>query len=68
MDGICICCDEHTAGGSLIGECGVASSVAGVGVAGATAGCVTAWVAGAGVDVVGATSLMADVSALTASG
>ena len=41
---------------------------AGVGVAGATAGGLTAWVAGAGADVVGATSPMADVSGLTASG
>ena len=42
--------------------------VAGVSVAGETAvGCLTAWVAGADVDVVGATLSMLDVSGLTAS-
>ena len=62
VDGICVQCGKHTAGYSLHRVCGVAAGVAGVGVAGATAGILTALVAGPGPDVAGATSPIADVS------
>ena len=51
------------------GVCSVAADAAGVGVVGAIAvGSLTAWLAGADVDVACATSPMLDVSGLTASG
>ena len=37
VDGVCVCCGEHTAGGALHGVCSVAAGAAGVGVTGATA-------------------------------
>ena len=52
----------------MCGVCSVATGAASVGVAGAKAvGGLTAWVAGADADAVGATSPMLDVSGLTAS-
>ena len=69
MDGICVHCGECTVGRSLHGVCSVADGAAGVGIAGATAvGNLTTWVAGADVDVAGATFPMLDISGLTASG
>ena len=69
MGGICVCCDEHTAGRALHGVCSVAAGAAGVGVVDATAvGSLTAWAAGADVDAAGATLPMLDVSGLTAFG
>ena len=68
-DGICFHCGEHTAGRALQGVCSVPAGAAGVSVVGATAvGGLTAWVAGADVDAVGAILPMLDVSGLTASG
>ena len=68
VDGICVCCGEHTAGRALHGVCSVAAGAAGVGVVGATAvGGLTAWVARADADAAGTISLMLDVSGLTAS-
>ena len=67
MDGICVHCGEHTAGRALCGICSAAAGAAGVGVVGTTAvGSLTAWVVGADGDAAGATSLMLDVSGLTA--
>ena len=63
MDGICIHCGEHNAGGSLHGVFDVAAGPADVSVAGFITGGLTAWVAGVGAGVSGATSLIADVSA-----
>ena len=67
VDGVHICCGEHTAGRVLHGVCSVAAGAAGV--LGATAvGSLTAWVARADIDAASATLPMLDVSALTASG
>ena len=69
MDGICVHCGKHTAGGALHLVCCVAAGAPGVGVAGATdVDGLTAWVEGAYVDAAGAISPMLDVSGLTASG
>ena len=69
VDGICVCCGNHTAGRALCGICSVAAGAAGVGVAGATAvGSLTTWVAGADVDAAATTLPLLDVSGLTASG
>ena len=68
MNGICVCCGEHTAGGAFHGVCSVAAGAAGVGVVGAIfVGNLTAWVAGADVDEAGATLPTLYVSCLTAS-
>ena len=68
VDGICVCCDEHTAGRALHGVCSVAAGIAGVGVVGATAvGSLTTWMEGADVDSAGAILPMLDVSGLTVS-
>ena len=69
VDGICVCCVEHTAGRALNGVCSVAAGTAGVGIMGATAvGGLTTWVTGADAAAAGATLQMLDVSGLTASG
>ena len=69
VDGICVCCGEHTAGRSLHGVCSVAASTASVGAVGATAvGSLTALVAGGDADAAGAMLPILDVSGLTASG
>ena len=69
VDSICVHCGKCTAGRALCRVCSVAAGAAGVGVVGAIAvGSLTAWVAGADVDVAGATSARLDVSGLTASG
>ena len=67
VDGICVHC-ECTAGRALCGVCSVTAVSAGVGVVGATAvGSLTGWVAGADIDVAGATLPILDVSGLTTS-
>ena len=69
VDGMCVCCGEHTAGRALHGVCSVAAGAAGVGVVGATEfGSINAWVAGADVDAAVTTLPMLDVSGLTAAG
>ena len=68
VDGVCVHCDKCTAGRALHGVCSVDAGAAGVGVVGATAvGGLTTWEAGADVHAAGATSLMLDISGLTAS-
>ena len=69
MNGVCVNCDKCTAGRALHGVCSVAAGAAGIGVGGATAiGDLTACVAGADMDAVGATLAMLYVFGLTASG
>ena len=68
VDGICVHCDEHSAGRPLHGVCSVAAGASDVGFMGTAAvGSLTAWVAGADVDAADATLPMLDVSGLTAS-
>ena len=69
VDGICVCCGEHTVRGALCGVYSVAAGAAGVGLVGATAvGSLATFVAGADVDAAAATLPMLDLSDLTASG